>query len=71
MPRRILEERPLENGSKEYLIQWYDGEEDSWVKEVDISKDVIEDYQKGYEYGVAQQLMKMKRRGDERLYLVK
>lgn len=31
IPRRILEERPLENGAKEYLVQWYDGEEDSWV----------------------------------------
>lgn len=41
------------------------------MKEADVSKDVIEDYNKGYEYGTGKELLKMKRRGDERLYLVR
>lgn len=41
------------------------------VKEGDIAKDVIEDFQRGYEYAEAQQLLKMKKRGDAILYLVR
>ena len=41
------------------------------MKEADVSKDVIEDYKRGYEYGTAKELLKMKKRGDERLYLVR
>ena len=40
------------------------------MKSTDIAQDVIDDHEKGYEYGVAKQLLKMKKRGDERLYLV-
>ena len=31
LPKKVLESRTLPNGSKEYLVQWMDGTEDSWV----------------------------------------
>lgn len=41
------------------------------VKESDMSKEVIEDYEGSLEYASAERLIKMKKRGDQRLYLVK
>ena len=41
------------------------------VKESDMSKEVIEDYEASLEYASAESLIKMKKRGDQRLYLVK
>lgn len=41
------------------------------VRESDVSNDVIEDYERGFEYAEAGSLLKMKMRGDQRLYLVR
>ena len=41
------------------------------VKDSDMSKEVIEDYEASLEYASADCLVKMKKRGDQRLYLVK
>ena len=41
------------------------------VKESDMSKEVIEDYEAKMEYASAERLLKMKKRGDQRLYLVR
>lgn len=71
LPRKVLEARTLANGKKEFLVQWMDGSEDSWVKQSDMAKDVIDDFEAGLEYAAAECLTKMKRRGEERLYLVK
>lgn len=31
LPKKVLDCRTATNGSKEYLLQWLDGSEDSWV----------------------------------------
>lgn len=41
------------------------------VKDSDMSKEVLEDYAADLEYASAERLLKMKKRGDQRLYLVK
>jgi len=41
------------------------------VKQSDMARDVIEDFEAGIEYVAAECLIKMKRRGQERLYLVR
>lgn len=41
------------------------------VKDSDMSKEVLEDYAASLEYASAERLLKMKKRGDQRLYLVK
>lgn len=71
LPKKVVEARTATNGKKEYLVQWMDGSEDSWVKQADMAKDVIEDFEAGLEYAAAESLTKMKRRGQERLYLVR
>ena len=31
LPKKVLDSRDLPNGGKEYLVQWLDGSDDSWV----------------------------------------
>ena len=30
-PAALLDDRPCENGTRDFLVQWSDGAEDSWV----------------------------------------
>ena len=41
------------------------------VKQSDMAKDVVADFEAGVEYATAECLLKMKKRGQERLYLVR
>ena len=31
-PAALLDDRPCENGTRDFLVQWSDGAEDSWVR---------------------------------------
>lgn len=68
---QILEGRG-EGDSKEYLVEWKDGERD-WVKSKWVGKDLIEDYEAGLEYGVADGIvgMRMVDGEEKREFLVK
>lgn len=41
------------------------------MKDSNVADDVIADFEKGFEYAEAESLRKMKKRGDQRLYLVR
>lgn len=68
-PVSILDVRNV-GGEKEYLVEWPDDVDDSWVKESDLAEDVKEDYENGFEYAEIDEILKRKSRGDERWYLV-
>lgn len=69
-PVAILDMRTI-GDDKEYLVQWPDEVEDSWVSESEVADDVREDYENGLEYAEAKGIVKMRKKGDERLYLVR
>ena len=69
-PAAILDVREI-NGLKEYLIEWPDDCEDSWVSEKDMAEDVRDDFEKGLEYGEVAEILDRKIRKNERFYLVR
>lgn len=70
-PAAILDVRSSEDGTRDFLIQWPDGSEDSWVNEKDVAEDVVEDYDKGLEYAEADCILEMKKKGDARRYQIR
>lgn len=50
VPANITDSRTLEFGGVEYLVEWMDGYEPSWVNELDISDDLIFDYENRMEF---------------------
>ncbi|GMH39684.1 hypothetical protein BSKO_07582 [Bryopsis sp. KO-2023] len=69
-PVAILDMRSV-GEEREYLVQWPDDAEDSWVTESEVAEDVKEDFEKGLEYGDALGILNMRNKGDERLYLIR
>ncbi|KAK9845331.1 hypothetical protein WJX81_003616 [Elliptochloris bilobata] len=69
-PAALLDDRPCENGTRDFLVKWSDGAEDSWVNQLYIAPDVVEDYDSGLEYGTASRVLRMVQRGDEREFLI-
>eukprot|EP00884_Botryococcus_braunii_P011970 jgi/Botrbrau1/20774/Bobra.0156s0006.1 len=70
-PLEILKVRANENGSRDFLVRWPDGHEDSWVSQGDVSQEVIDDWDAGLEYGELDCILKYKVRGDGKEYLVR
>ncbi|KAK9828851.1 hypothetical protein WJX72_002407 [[Myrmecia] bisecta] len=70
-PIQILDARTTDNGTREFLVQWPDGVEDSWVAEKFVAEDVIEDYDEGLEYANAECILDVRQKGDQRTYLVR
>jgi len=56
-PAAVLEARTREDGTREFLCQWEDGQEDSWVAEKHVSVDVMNDFDQGLEYAVAEAVL--------------
>lgn len=69
-PVAVLDVRVI-NSEKEYLIQWPDDCEDSWVPEKDVAEDVRDDFESGLEYAEAEAILDRKIRKGERYYLVR
>ena len=58
---------------REYLIEWRDGGEREWVRKRWVAEDVVNDFEAGLEYGVAEKVVG-RREGEgerKREYLVK
>ena len=49
-PAAIKDSRTSESDQKEYLVEWLDDFESSWVLGRDVSDDLIEDFERGLEY---------------------
>jgi signal recognition particle protein len=69
-PASILRARPTPAGSREFLVTWPDGRDDSWVPQSDLAQDVVDDFDAGLEYAPAASLLRERRRGDAREFLV-
>ncbi|CAL8470619.1 g10161 [Coccomyxa elongata] len=69
-PVAVLKARKNENGTRDFLVKWSDGSEDSWVPQWNVANDVVEDFDAGLEYGEAERILKSVQRGDTREYLV-
>ena len=82
-PKRILRARrvpvPTPPGApprarpvtvREFLVQWPDGKEDSWVPQGDLAQDVVDDFDAGLDYAPARALLRERTRGDGREFLV-
>jgi len=80
-PKRILRARrvpvPTPPGApastatvREFLVQWPDGKEDSWVPQGDLAQDVVDDFDAGLDYAAAAALLRERVRGDGREFLV-
>eukprot|EP00899_Mesostigma_viride_P012213 jgi/Mesvir1/20993/Mv08054-RA.1 len=54
---QILDKRLTDKGETEYLVQWMDGVDPSWEPEMRIAKDLVDDYEAGYEYGVIKEIL--------------
>lgn len=50
VPSNIIDSRISDNGGVEYLVEWMDGYQESWVSELDVSDDLIRDYNDGFEF---------------------
>ncbi|GAQ90615.1 Chloroplast SRP43 Subunit of Signal Recognition particle [Klebsormidium nitens] len=72
---QILDKRTVEGGTAgamtEYLVRWSDGTEDTWEPATNIADDLIQDFEAGLEYGVAEQILEKRRRKKRTEYLVK
>ena len=55
---------------REFLIQWPDGKEDSWVPQGDLAQDVVDDFDAGLDYAAAKALLRERVKGDGREFLV-
>jgi len=56
---------------REFLVQWPDDVEDSWVPLSNIAEDVVVDYDSGLEYVEPECVLDVREKGDEREYLVR
>lgn len=53
-PLSIRTSQQGRNQDREYLVQWLDGYEDSWVSNIYVADDLIRDYDEGAEYALAE-----------------
>lgn len=69
---RVIEGRG-KGERREYLIEWRDGGEREWARKRWVAEDLVEDYEAGLEYGVAEKVVGKREGGGEgkREYLVK
>ena len=67
---QVIEARGY-NDKKEFLVQWKDGGRE-WVKARWVAEDLIQDYEAGLEYGVAEAVIGIRREDEGKVeYLVK
>jgi len=52
-PLSIKDSQQGRNDEAEYLVQWLDGYQDSWVSNIYVADDLIRDYDEGAEYALA------------------
>eukprot|EP00210_Caulerpa_lentillifera_P003140 g3000.t1 len=68
-PVAVLDMREI-GEEREYLIQWPDGNEDSWVLESDMASDVVDDFYNGMEYAEVDAILDKKVKKNRVFYLV-
>ncbi len=66
--RDAVDEEGTSAGFKEYLVKFDDCEEAIWVPDRYVSEEVVQDYEEGLTYDVAEKILDHRNRGDSRSY---
>eukprot|EP00199_Chlamydomonas_sp_CCMP681_P002019 CAMPEP_0119102154 /NCGR_PEP_ID=MMETSP1180-20130426/1002_1 /TAXON_ID=3052 ORGANISM="Chlamydomonas cf sp, Strain CCMP681" /NCGR_SAMPLE_ID=MMETSP1180 /ASSEMBLY_ACC=CAM_ASM_000741 /LENGTH=346 /DNA_ID=CAMNT_0007086393 /DNA_START=181 /DNA_END=1221 /DNA_ORIENTATION=- len=66
----VLQERRGFDGSRQVLVSWTDGHEDSWVADQDVSASLLQDYEEGMEFSPVQQVLDMVQVGTTRRFKI-
>ncbi|KAK9833510.1 hypothetical protein WJX84_006217 [Apatococcus fuscideae] len=71
-PAMILEVRKGDGPKqREFLVKFSDGHEDCWVREKDMARDLIDDFDAGRELAEADAIIEQRLRGDTIDYLIR
>ncbi len=68
--RDVVDEEGKSAGFKEYLVKFEDCDEAIWVPERYVSDEVVQDYEEGLTYDVAEKILDHRNRGDSRSYKI-
>eukprot|EP00252_Welwitschia_mirabilis_P013199 TRINITY_DN2911_c0_g1_i1.p1 TRINITY_DN2911_c0_g1~~TRINITY_DN2911_c0_g1_i1.p1 ORF type:complete len:406 (-),score=87.94 TRINITY_DN2911_c0_g1_i1:27-1244(-) len=68
---QIVDKRTGPDGQAEYLVKWKDGQADEWLPAGFIGEDLVEDFEAGLEYGVAEKILDKQEEDGALRYLVK
>merc|ERR1712083_30623 len=73
IPKQVLDARELENGSREFFVQWMENvtNEGSWLKQKYLADDVIADYDNGLEYADGEEIIDERKVDGSKEFLVK
>lgn len=64
VPSNIMDSKITDSGEVEYLVEWMDGFEESWVSELDVSDDLIRDYNDGLEFASCKKIFDSSKRNE-------
>ncbi|KAH7278732.1 hypothetical protein KP509_38G054000 [Ceratopteris richardii] len=68
---QVLDRRSAGDGKVEYLVKWKDGAPDEWVSAESVADDLIQDYEAGLEYGIAEEILQKRVQKGKVEYLVR
>lgn len=68
---QILDKRTGVGGKVEYLVKWKDGAPEEWLAAEFVGEDLVQDYEAGLEYGIAENILEKREENGVIEYLVK
>lgn len=68
---QILDKRQGAEGTVEYLVKWKDNNSEEWLPTESIGEDLVQDYEAGLEYGIAEKILEKREENGVSEYLVK
>eukprot|EP01018_Ginkgo_biloba_P021100 Gb_07319 [translate_table: standard] len=68
---QILDKRTGVGANVEYLVKWKDGAPEEWLPAAYIGEDLVQDYEAGLEYGIAERILEKREENGVTEYLVK
>lgn len=68
---QILDKRTGVGGKVEYLVKWKDDAPEEWLAAEFIGEDLVQDYEAGLEYGIAENILEKREENGVIEYLVK
>ncbi|KAI5083084.1 hypothetical protein GOP47_0002827 [Adiantum capillus-veneris] len=68
---QVLDRRSAGNGKVEYFVKWKDGAPEEWIDAENVADDLIQDYEAGLEYGIAEEILEKRDKEGKVEYLVR
>ncbi|GLJ05629.1 hypothetical protein SUGI_0021770 [Cryptomeria japonica] len=68
---QILDKRTGAGGTVEYLVKWKDNSSEEWLPAESIGEDLVQDYEAGLEYGIAEKILEKREENGVSEYLIK